>query len=56
MGRALVLHLCDPGSKPMVGSYFFFLFFFCLSRISDNRPVRICTLELIIIKSMQVLF
>ena len=24
----LVLHLDDLGSKPMVGNYFFFLFFF----------------------------
>ena len=60
MGRALDLHLCGPGSNPTVGSYFFFFFFFffffCVSRISDNGPVRICTLELIIIKSMQVLF
>ena len=28
MGRVLVLHLCDPGSNPMIGSYFFFFSFF----------------------------
>ena len=31
MVRVLVLHLCDSGSNPMVGSFFFFFFgfFFC---------------------------
>ena len=36
VGRVLVLHLCDSGSNPKVGSYFFF----CLSLICDSRPVR----------------
>ena len=37
VGRALVLH---PGSNPIIGSYFFALFF-CLSQIYDNSPVRV---------------
>ena len=37
MGRVLVLHLCDSGLNPTVGSYFFF---FCLSLIRDSGPVR----------------
>ena len=49
MGRVLVLHLCDPGLNPTVGSYIFFCFFLlCLSRIRDNHPVRINNLHIII--------
>ena len=39
-GRVLVLHLCDPGSNPTIGSFFFSLFF-CLSRIRDDGAVRV---------------
>ena len=45
MVRVLVLHVCDSGSNPTVGSFFFFFrfffFFFCLSRIRDIGPVRV---------------
>ena len=36
MVRVLDLHLCDSGSNPTFGS-----FFFCLSRIRDTRPERV---------------
>ena len=45
MGRVLDFHLCDPVSNPTLGSFFFFFFvfffIFCLSRIRDNRAVRV---------------
>ena len=43
ISRALILHLCDLGSNPTIGSYFFLLhfFIFCLSRIRDNHPVSL---------------
>ena len=43
MVRVLVLHVCDSGSNPTVGSFFFF--FFCLSRIRDIGPVRVKTVK-----------